>query len=427
MKSGVLLPPNQYIDAFDFALAFDLPFSKIHISLSPSIIKDPSGITGVKAQILHFKKIIFTEQYIFTSPNLADPFSIPLPKVASSPLWGVYQVALTLVLNDGQEFKVVKSFNLCPVSENAKESSLTSELSFSVDCIEGMIHLVDFVCRLYRGKLPSRMAYNLTHWFPPESMIAPVKNITSIPYSNYAYNGNNKISGYNDSVYSFDDNISVIIRITGSIEKNVRCVPDFTSIYCGMKAMYDHSKACLMKPDEMAIKFNEAEMLIWAITVGYQKGHDISDNILRLEEILGVSCVCNGCDGEKVGAAPGCAMVFDLEATNINGRVNVQFNTGGVPVGSIVRISAAPYCDKQMQFTDVIPDKVVSGLVLDTVEFQVKHSGRYRIRVTTFVEGRNCGTQEIDTGVAQSCPQITDINGQSVNAALSRKRIAVKS
>jgi hypothetical protein len=72
MKSGVLLPPNSYIDYFDFALVFDLPYSKIHISLSPSIIKDPSGITGVKAEIKHFKKTIFAEQYIYTSPNFSD-------------------------------------------------------------------------------------------------------------------------------------------------------------------------------------------------------------------------------------------------------------------------------------------------------------------------------------------------------------------
>jgi hypothetical protein len=428
MKSGVLLPPNSYIDYFDFALVFDLPYSKIHISLSPSIIKDPSGITGVKAEIKHFKKTIFAEQYIYTSPNFSDPFSLPLPKVGSSPMWGVYQVTLTLVLTDGHEFKSVKTFNLCPANDqNAKESSLTSELSLSVDCIEGMIHLVDFVCRLYRGKLPSRMAYNLTHWFPPESQLSPVKNINSLPYSNVAYNGNNKISGYNDSIYSFDDNISVIIRITGSIEKNVRCIPDFTSIYCGMRSMYDHAKACMMQPEEMAKKFNEAEMLLWAITVGYQKGNDISDNILRLEQILGVSCVCHGCDGEKVGAAPGCAMVSQLQASNTNGHIAVQFYAGDVPVGSVIHASAAPYCDKELNFIDVMPDKVTSGLVMDTIEFNVRYGGRYRVRITTMVDGRNCGTQEVDTGVSQSCPMITDINGQSVNTGLRSKRIAVKS
>jgi hypothetical protein len=71
-------------------------------------------------------------------------------------------------------------------------------------------------------------------------------------------------------------------------------------------------------------------------------------------------------------------MVSQLQASNTNGHIAVQFYAGDVPVGSVIHASAAPYCDKELNFIDVMPDKVTSGLVMDTIEFNVRYGGRYR-------------------------------------------------
>lgn len=418
MTSAVLLEINAFIDVFDFDWQFNLAHGRMYISLKPSVITDTSGIKGVKAEIRHLYTKVFPEQYILYPPDLATPYAIPIPKINVTPVWGVYQAILTLVLKDGKEYKVSKAFNLCPPDAfNPYTDQLSSDMTMTVDCADGLLFVNDMVCRLYKGELPVKMEYNLTHWFPKESNINPIKNIQSLPYTAAAYNGLNRVSGYNDSYYLFEDNVSVVIRITGEVEKNIRCVPDYSSIYCGMRKLYDDLAECQATPDQYAEAFDEVNMLVWTITVGSQKGKDVSDDILRLEQLLGVSCVCHGCNGERVGPAPGCAAVLDVTATNFNKHLLVRWSNEGVPLGSSVRVSYRPLCEtgNPEPYQDIIPDTINTGIIIQAVDQAVKYSGLYQVRVATIVDGRICDAQETDTGNYDSCPEILDINAVAVN------------
>jgi hypothetical protein len=414
MASSVFIPP---VTTFDFAEVFNLAKGQIFINLSPSIDLLQVPIKKITVEINHpYKKILpETEIPIAPVPELSSIY-IPLLTIQGVPLWGNYTTIVTLTTPDNQVYKIQKKFNLCPPDgDDPYAVDLASELKIGVDCADGTIYASDFVCKLYKGRLPSSQTYNLVHHFPKEANLKPVQNIHSVPYFGPAYNGLNKIVGYNLSEFKFEDNISVIIKVDASAEKNIRCVPDQESIACGMQKIMADLEECKGGDIDYGRALNEVELLLWSITVGYQKGEDISDDIIRIEKLLNIECRCMGCPGERVGKGLGCQTITSLQASNDNGILRVSWNSAGVPDGSLVRVSIRQHCQQEqsLDWRVLWPDATTAG-GLQEVSYLVTPGAMYEVQAVTIVNGAECGAEYTTTDNADDCPQIVEISSKSV-------------
>lgn len=306
------LPANPFVTVFDFRLHFNLADGTINIDLSPSTIVDASGIKGVKVSI---KKpdntIIDSGNYAFTPANINSIYTVFMPMVLNSFMWGVYTVTLTLSFVDVAyaDSPLTKTRNLCaPNGDDPYSNDMKGSIQLSVDCIAGTLMARGFCGYAYMGIPPSSETYNITRYYPPEAELLPQKGISVMPFSVDAYTGLNKVSGLNLSYYDFTDNVFATVRIVATTEKNVRCGADMDAIYCGMASFYDQLAACNASQQEFNNAFGEINALLWLTTAGVSENKDVEPYIDRLEKLLGIECGCASCGGllagTKVGPAP---------------------------------------------------------------------------------------------------------------------------
>lgn len=411
------LPDNPYVEVFNFRLRFDLAAGLIWIDLSPAVWTDPTGVISITLTGTTPRNK-FDAGIIWTATNLADSYSMPIPKIQGMYIWGAYTFTLSLRIEDDMNvYPVTKQFSICaPNPDNPVSPDLLGTIQLEVDCITGTMTGRGFCGYPYKGELPINEMVSVTRYYPPEAEIPPQKNISYVPFTVDAYVGLNSVKAVSTLTYEYDDLVYVTLRAVAEAKRNIRCGADFETIYCALDNMYAEAKACGDDPIVYNEKFAKISTLLWLASVGLQQGKDVEDKITDLEELLGVQCTCLACNGERVGPAflPVCPQVTNAQATLSNDTtLVVSFNSASITQGSTLRIEYRPYCGDQTNggFTQTAPDTPLTG-GNQTVSIGVPKRQVYQVGLTTILpDGTECSTFYIDTGNWADCPPINGDGG----------------
>lgn len=406
-----IIPANNYINTFDFRLQFDLNEGLIKTDLSPSDIIDASGIT-VTFSIKRPDNVIVSGGTLIPE-NINAILTTVLPRIQNTFIWGIYTVTATLTIGN-KTYTLIKTFNLCaPDSSNPFTTEITGNLVIQSDCEKGTITVSGFCGYAYKQQQPVTETYNMTRYYPPEAELLPQKNLAVLPFVADAYIGDNTVKGVNISTYDFGDNIFVILRAVASATKEVHCGFDLETIYCGMTNLLDKVMACQPSATDYINAFGEINALLWTVTAGLSAGKDVEPYIERLEELLGVECLCSACAGEKVGTTltHQCPQVNNATAsidTSVpeDNRLKVGY-TATAPI-SAVNIQYRPFCDPSVNtaWTDAGNFEIGENIIQ---AFSIEDPVNYQVKITSVLsDGSSC--EPVILRAAGECPQVVDIN-----------------
>jgi len=417
---NLTFPGNPYITTFDIKTVFDLATGKIRVDLSPSVILNPTGITGVKLKIVKPGNglLLPAEEFQFTTDTLTGEYAFDFPKIQNVFVWGQYQVIATLFLGDDPYELAKDPQNICAVNNfdgGQFDNEGTGEITLTVDCAKGKIYARNFTGYTYRRLQPISENYNITNFYPVESGLAPLKNISVMPFTVDAYVGLNKVAGINISNYDLGDNSFVKVKWVARSQKEVRCGIDLTTIKCALQAKLKRMRACPAGEADYCQEFCEINPLLWLVMVGINEGDDMGDEIERLEELLGVKCECQACAGTKVGPlyTIDCPQVTNAQATIDSGKIVLSFNSANMPAGAKLRVEYREFCDPTTNaaYTLLEPDVTLNGgnQIISITPTEIL---KYQLRLTTILaDGTECVPIIIETDNDGDCPPIIDIIG----------------
>jgi hypothetical protein len=324
--SGITLPANSYCKVYDYRVGFDLKRGKLTFDISPTVFQDTAGFIGASLIVTSPSGIAAPEGFVIIPGDMAKVYEINLPKVNGVYHWGAYTISSQITLQGNIVSQpLVKQEFLSPPDCKGDINYIIGMINITVDCKKGAIIGRGFSGYAYNGKMPISEEIEITRYYPPEAELAPQKDITKIPFVIPAYEGINKFKGINTSTYDEGDNITVIVEIKASEEKNVRCLIDYEALYCGVQNELAALRSCDAPPEVYNKNFTEINALLWTVTAGSVEGKDVSEEIARLEQLLGIDCSCQACAGKRVGED---ISGLPINTTTVPGALAKEFMEG---------------------------------------------------------------------------------------------------
>lgn len=292
---------SSNISLLDSRLVADLCVGTFLIDASPSnfIGSGAANVSGIKVKVTNpFGAIIkdYGAGYDATpgsSGGVIAAITVNIPTKAGSYQYGVYTFALQLTDQNGTSiYEVIKTQNICPYPD--EKNVCQDSVEMVADCQGGKLHISMAEAPTYQTKLPQSKTQSWTIHYPTASGM-PSESATVGNFSVALFEGVYKLTGSVCVTYAMGDNIFVSLGSTGSWEKNVKCIIDYSCIEPRLEKLgKDLDKACNDK-DRSEIN-NTIFSVLWLLTkiqIRLGAGNDASDDISLLETILGCSCTCD--------------------------------------------------------------------------------------------------------------------------------------
>lgn len=424
MNRSYPLPPNPYFTSLDYDVTFDMASGLIKIDVLKSVVPNPSGIIGIKIFIdTPLNSLIGSGTgYAFVSSNLTTTWTIPIPKIINTFAWGVYKFNMQVVLDNGSNPDIVfntltpRAFNLCAIEDDdIKAIEGRGQLKLTTDCFHFAVRGSGLSGYAYKKQPPVSEVFNITHYFPSESGLAPQKNIAVLPYVVDAYAGDNKASGTNTATYDFDDNFHAIVKWSATTKHTVVCDLDYDALYCAVDNVLHEMRSCNSNSEvDYCQLMCEVNPLLWAIKVGNEIGRDVDHHVQRVEKLLNIQCRCNSCAGVKIGPSAdiNCPQVKNAIAVVSVLTMTLSFDTTDIHFAlAKVRIAYRPmYTQPGGQWTE-FPTLISVINAVQNLEVTLISSLQMQVRFTVeMADGTACNPLIVSTNDPNVCPEIRNIH-----------------
>lgn len=293
---ATIVTGSANISKLDSRVKSDLCTGEFNIdaSVSQFIGAGASAVLGAKIRITNpFGVVIkdYTGSYDIPAP-LTAIYQFDVPTQAGKYQYGIYTFALQVTDSDSKTYEVIKSQNICAYPDDSK--SCKDIVQLNADCSAGKLCVLIAEPPTYQGKFASSKTQSWDVYYPTKSGINSFTSSVG-NFSVQLFEGVYKVEGTLCAVYSFDDNLSIAIGSTGSWEKNVKCVIDYTCVYPRLSQLHKTLYSSCTEKERIAASdtFIEVLGLLTMINITLGSGNDASEQIEKLEGILGCSCTCD--------------------------------------------------------------------------------------------------------------------------------------
>lgn len=309
MATAITGSPN--ITSLDSKIVSNFCNNNFEIDVSPSVFLPggtglSGGVQGANVRITNPLGVVI-KQYITSgfdiNPPMTEVFSFPIPTTAGNYQYGTYTIDVKLTDDDGTEYTVTKTINLCPPDPNNKNKKYGClNAKFNANCKDGKL-----VIRLdqppnYKGKQFTSQVIDMDLEFPTGSGEDVMEDITFQLFSVSLYEGEYILEGTTCVLYNYGDNVFFKVSYKIKCKKNVKCIIDL----CCVQAKWDELSARLDSDCTDAEKENtmsiivESQFYVTAAQGAANCGADPSTWISKLELLLGCVCTCNCNDGTPI-------------------------------------------------------------------------------------------------------------------------------
>lgn len=307
---GTAITGSPNITLLDSAIDANLCLGNFYVSLSPSVfINDASdsppffganNVLGAKIKIINPYGVeikSYGSSYDIVPP-MTGIYQLAIPTQAGTIQYGTYTIAAKLTDSDSRTYEVVKTVNVC--TYNKDQNPCDDRLRLVASCKNGRLTVLLSEPPLFKGFYSQSRTQTIVVNFPTQSGATPVTS-TFGNFSVQLFEGVYKVVVNVCATYNLGDNVLIRLPYSVTMEKNVKCLLDYTCIWPRIKQLWDKinsdcSEADKAKSSEIAI---EASLLIPTIQLANDAGEDASPYIEQLERLLGCVCTCD-CSGSPI-------------------------------------------------------------------------------------------------------------------------------
>ena len=300
----------------------DVCLGKFYIDTTPSVwitnnsaspaFNGALNVLGVKVQITNPYGVIiksYGSSYDI-APPMTSVYEGTIPTQAGTTQYGTYTVSLELTDSGGTtKYYVSKTINVCTYDKN--QNPCDDRLRLVASCKNGTLTVYVSEPPLFKGVYAQSKTQSWTVEYPTSSGHA--NTVSAYGYfSVQLFEGVYNVSGSVCAMYNLGDSVYIRLPYTVSLDKNVKCLLDYTCIYPRIKQLNDKidSDCSQADKDANASTVLDALRLIKSAELANDAGEDASDYIEDLEVLLGCKCTCDCSGSPIVNGAPSTNMAI---------------------------------------------------------------------------------------------------------------------
>ncbi len=308
MATEITGSPN--ITSLDSKIVADLCAGYFYVDVTPSVftaegILTSGGVQGASVKITNPLGIVI-KQYATSGFDIYPPMtsivSVLIPTVAGVYQYGTYTIDVTLTDEDGTQYTISKSVNICPPDPNNKNRNYgCMNIAINGNCKTGyVVFLLDNPPN-YKGTTFTSQVNALTVKYPTESGKTDLSTAIGA-FSILLYEGQYQVSGTVCALYTYGDNVFFKINYKVKCEKIIKCIIDECCVFAkfeelNLKLISDCTQE---QKDATSSTILDAMRLLKTAELAADCGKDPSDYISQLESLLGCICTCNCNEGVPI-------------------------------------------------------------------------------------------------------------------------------
>lgn len=295
------------ISSLDFHSEFDVPNQVLRVDLTPSVWLGTgyNNVLGAKFTITKLSGNMSlplpnptSNTYDIIPPDMQDGVvEFPLPLAFQGIEFGIYQLSVTLTDANSTTYTLSKNFDLCrpkQIGKDVNTDNASMNLLLDIKVRDGLGTAYDNTVYFYKMEPAVNKIYDNAIYFDSVLQIPPILSESQPPIAFGLYTGKTTYSASNIVTYDLDDEFSVIIKYSGSVNKEVPTV-DFCKVYCCFTDIL-HKAAQYSGTNEGLLQSRKAEQValyITAIWMGSDCGNDITEWIDAIQTVGGCDCSCD--------------------------------------------------------------------------------------------------------------------------------------
>lgn len=312
--AGKQITDSTNIAVLDSRIIGDLCAGDLIVDASPSVFigGGASSVLGAKVKITNPYGVIikpYGSGYDIAAP-LTAAYSQDIPTQAGKPQYGIYEVGLQLFDTGGRVYEIVKKINLCSYSKDSHPCD--ERLRVVSSCKNGTVTVSVAEPPVFKGVYSEDKSISLKVDYPTASGLTPLTTSYG-HFSLQLFQGVYKFDLTVCATYNFGDSVLLKLPYTLKMDKNVKCLLDYTCIYPQIKRLNDRINAnCSQREkEENASVVLDALRLLKTAELANDAGEDASDYIEELEELLGCQCTCDCSGSPIVNGSPSTNMAIE--------------------------------------------------------------------------------------------------------------------
>lgn len=306
--AGTKVTDSPNIAVFDARIISDLCGGEFIVDTSPStfIGSGASNVLGVKVKITNPYDVVikpYTSSYDIAAP-LTGVYTMDIPTQAGKPQYGTYQIELQITDANGDTHTVTKPVNVC--TYNTDSHPCDERVRIIGDCRNGRVDVSIAEPPVFKGKYADSRTQNWNVYYPTASGVAPEENVTAGNFSLPLFQGVYKIQGSVCATYHMGDSVYLRLLYEADIEKNIKCLLDYTCIFPRLERLNEKIDAKCSERDKQSytLQILDAIRLLTTAEMANAAGKDASKYIEELEKLLGCTCTCDCSGSPIVNGAP---------------------------------------------------------------------------------------------------------------------------
>lgn len=307
--TNITTSPN--ITSLDSRIEANLCTGFFYVDVTPSVFlpggtSTSGGVQGATVRITNPLGIVI-KQYSTSGFDIYPPMdsrvSVLIPKTAGNYVYGTYTFDVKLTDDDGTEYTVTKTVNLCPPdpnNKNKKDGCLNAKIYGN--CKDGKVVILLDQPPNYKGKMFSSQVIDMDLQYPTSSGLPTREGINIPSFSVILYEGEYILTGTTCVYYSYGDNVFYNINYKINCKKNIKCIIDLCCVQAKweeLSARLDSDCTIEEKQETMGI-IVESQFYVNAAQGAANCGGDPSSWIEKLELLLGCVCTCNCNEGTPI-------------------------------------------------------------------------------------------------------------------------------
>lgn len=312
--AGTRITGSPNITILDERIIADTCAGEFIVDASPSVfINDGAdNVLGAKVKITNPYGVVikpYNAGYDIPAP-LTAAYSLDIPTQAGKQQYGTYTIALQLTDEDGTTYEVIKTVNVCSYTNDSHPCD--DRLRVIASCKNGTVTVAVAEPPLFKGLYAESRTIELTVDYPTASGHAP-EDTTYSHFSMALFQGVYHFDLTVCATYNLGDNVYIRLTHEETLDKNVKCLLDYTCIYPRIKSLNDKIDAnCSQREKEnYASIVLDALRLLKTAELANDAGEDASDYIDELEKLLGCECTCDCSASPIINGSPSTSLVIE--------------------------------------------------------------------------------------------------------------------
>jgi len=295
---------SSNISILDSRLISDICLGKFFIDLSPSVWigSGASNVQGAKIKITNPYGVVIKSygSSFDVVPPMTGVFEMNIPTQAGTVQYGTYTIDVQLTDGDspGTDYVVSKTVNVC--TYNKDQNPCDDRVTLVASCKNGTLTILLSEPPVFKGFYSQSRTQTIVVNYPTASGVTPLTS-TFGNFSVQLFEGVYKVVVNVCATYNLTDNVLLRLPYSVTIEKNVKCVLDYTCIWPRIKQLNDKiSEDCSQADKDLNSSIIlDALRLIKTAELANDAGEDASPYINDLETLLGCVCTCD-CNGSPI-------------------------------------------------------------------------------------------------------------------------------